>query len=156
MPKYRHLTSIELEGLEKEFIDFLVLNGIVSDDWEKLKSKDPGKASTMIDLFSDVVFEGVLRKTMFLEWRSTTEIRTFQCLENEIVLIGLIADENSDADFLDESFLKNASSNPPSDIKVYTTKKGYKKTREEEIYQLIEAGAEVSDGKLFESLALAL
>ena len=41
MVKYRALTHEELESMEKEFIDFLVLNGITGEDWEKLKNEKP-------------------------------------------------------------------------------------------------------------------
>ena len=65
--KYKRLSIEQLKELEKEFVDFLVVNGILAEDWLKLKETDPDKAEQMVDLFSDVVFEGILRKTDFIE-----------------------------------------------------------------------------------------
>jgi hypothetical protein len=44
MAKYRLLTLEELKSMEKEFVDFLVLNGIPGEDWVKLKDTDPDRA----------------------------------------------------------------------------------------------------------------
>ena len=66
MAKYRLLTAEELELFEKEFIDYLVVNGITADDWEKIKSEDQFKAEQIMALFSDVVFEKIMRQTQFL------------------------------------------------------------------------------------------
>ena len=37
--KFERLSNNELRSLEKEFIQFLVVNGIVAADWEKSKKK---------------------------------------------------------------------------------------------------------------------
>ena len=68
--KYRRLTLEELKPLENEFIDFLVVNGVIADDWEQLLANDVEKSNQIIDAFSEVVFEGIMRKTQFLEFRS--------------------------------------------------------------------------------------
>jgi len=60
MPKYRILSSEELELLEKEFIEFLVINGITADEWQKIKASEPEKTKKFIELFSDVVFEKLM------------------------------------------------------------------------------------------------
>ena len=58
--KYRRLTLEELEPLENEFIDFLVVNGIIADDWRHLLAHDLEKSNQIIDAFSEVVFEGIM------------------------------------------------------------------------------------------------
>lgn len=154
MARYRLLSKNELQELEKEFVEFLVLNGIVAEDWLKLKEQDIEKAEKMVELFSDVVLEGVLRKVQYLEYRDKTEIRCFQCLPDKIVLVGLSGDETSD--FTDSEYLKEALKNPPKGIRVYTSEKEYKTSREQELFEMTEAGCYISDGKLFKSLCLAL
>ena len=52
-PKYRELTTLELKELEKEFIDYLIVNGITADDWVKIKEEQQEKAEDIITLFSD-------------------------------------------------------------------------------------------------------
>ena len=156
MAKYRRLTIEELKELEKEFIDFLVLNGITGDDWLKMKTKSPEKAEQMLSLFSDVIFEGILRKVKYLDFRAEKMVRTFQCLKEKIILVGMQAEENSSANFLDQNYIQTALQNPPKDIRVYTTEKKYNKKREAELFDMISAGCVISDGKLFKALCLAL
>ncbi len=154
-PKYRELTSEELKELEKEFVDYLIVNGITADDWVKLKEDDKEKANDIITLFSDVVFEGVMRKVQFLEFVSASEIRTFQCLEQKMVLVGMTTD-NPNHDFTDKDFIAQASSQPPQGIKVYTSEKAYNQSREAELFDMIQNGCYISDGKLFKVLSMSL
>ncbi|MEL6926072.1 MAG: DUF6495 family protein [Bacteroidota bacterium] len=156
MPKYRSLTSQELQELEKEFIDYLVVNSITGDDWVKLKKENLAKAEKIIDLFSDVVFEGVLRKVQYLEFRGQKVLRTFQCLADQIVMVAMEAAPESTADFNDPQFIARASTNPPEGLKIYTSSKAYEDTREMELFKMIESGCSISDGKLFKALCLSL
>lgn len=155
-PKYRLLTTDELEELEKEFIEFLIVNGITADDWEKLKREQNGKAEDMLVLFSDVVFNGVMKKVRFLELRTPSEVKTFQCLEEKMVLVGMYAVGNKEVDFSDSDFLQKAAVQPPKNIKVYTADKPYTKTRELELFEMTQTGCSISDGSLFKALSMAL
>ncbi len=152
-PKYRDLTKDELVELEKEFVEYLVVNGITANDWEKLKTDTPGKAEDIVTLFSDVVFEGVLRKVAFLEKRMTHELMIFQCLKEHMVLIGITSPTT---DFTDQKALEKAVKDPPQDAEVYTTKKSYSQVREIELFQMIGAGCTITDGKLFKALSISL
>lgn len=154
MPKYRNLTREELHDLEKEFIDFLVINGITADEWVDLKKKETEKAEKILEQFSDVVWEGVLRKTQFIEHRSPQEIRAFQCLPGKIVLMGLKIDDPS-IDLSTTEGLKKVQQNPPG-TSVYTSEKAYSKKREKEIFALIQSGSVISDGQMFKTIALLL
>jgi hypothetical protein len=155
MPKYRLLNKTELQELEKEFIEYLILNGIMADDWERTKSEDPGKQDKIIELFSDVVFESILRKINFLEYREPNSIQIFQCLPEKIVVVSM---ESSDpqADFTDPGFIKKASIAPPESLKLFTTDKPYKRDREAELFEMLQTGCVVTDDKLFKTLCLLL
>lgn len=155
-PKYRLLSTEELNELEKEFIDFLIVNGITAEDWEKLKKDEKEKAEDIIVLFSDVVFTGVMKKVRFLEIRTQSEVKTFQCLDEKMVLVGMYSEGNEEVDFTSYDFIQNATKNPPVGIKVYTTDKKYSKEREVELFEMTQSGCSVSDGKLFKTLSLAL
>lgn len=156
MAKYRLLTLEELEGLEKEFVDYLILNGITAEDWIKIKQEDTGNTNKIISLFSDVVFESIMRKVEFLEYREAKEIKTFQCLADKIVLVGMKADTNSNVDFTDPAFIQQASLNAPDTLKAYTSEKPYDLQRELELFDMIQNGCTISDGKVFKALCLAL
>lgn len=152
-PKYRALTSAELGELEKEFIEYLIVNGITADDWMKLKKDEPEKAEDILLLFSDVVFEGILRKVSFLEKRMSNELMIFQCLADRMVLVGITS---SSLDFTDQNSLEKAINQPPGDAEVYTTEKAYHPDRELELFKMIESGCTITDGKLFKTLSLSL
>lgn len=151
--KYRRLTTDELEELEKEFVDFLVVNGITADVWETMKKEENEKAERMIDLFSDVVFEGVTRKAQFLDYVSSSTRYCFHFLEKEIQLVG-IEDTTGSLDFTQSGALEQLKDHVPAGVKVFYQTKAYQKQREMEVFDLIKAGATVSDGHLFKQLSL--
>jgi hypothetical protein len=154
MVKYRRLTLEELESLEKEFIDYLVVNGITADDWVKLKANEVAKAERIIELFSDVVLEGALRKIEFLELRTNTRVFCYQCVESGLVLMALQGGPLSD--FTSPTFIQNALEGSPGDIEIFSSQKQYNMSREWELFQMLQSGHTVSDGRLFKSLALVL
>lgn len=151
--KYRRLNSQELQQLEKEFVDFLVINGIAADDWVAMKEKELNKANQIIDLFSDVIFEGVVRKVRFLEHISASSIYCFQLLEKEIQLIGL-EDESGTLDFTQIDFSQQSDKKLPVGLKVFFNKKAYQKDKNQEIFKLMENGAILSNGQLYKQLSL--
>ena len=93
--KFERLSNNELQSLEKEFIQFLVVNGIVAADWEKIKKEDAKKAEKLIELFSDMVWAKSLEKIKFLEHRTPTSIKVFNCKKEMIELIGVDADHQA-------------------------------------------------------------
>ncbi|MGB3466380.1 MAG: DUF6495 family protein [Cyclobacteriaceae bacterium] len=150
---YRRLTIEELEPLEKEFVDFLVVNGITAPDWVKLKEETPEKGEEMVDLFSEVVFEGIFRKVKFLEIRSNRFIHAYQCLENKMILVGM---ESSDPGLdLSKGDLHEITGQSVSSISLFMTEKPYDKKREHELYDMTVKGCEISEGQLFKQLSLA-
>jgi hypothetical protein len=154
-PKYRQLSTDELQELEKEFVHYLIVNGITAEDWGRLKEDELEKAEDILTLFSDVVLEGVLRKINFLEFRSNNDIKVFQCLKDKIVMVGLTSD-NPEIDFTRQDIINNAGTISPKGLKAYTLSKSYQKPREEELFHLISNGCQISDSKLFKSISLAL
>jgi hypothetical protein len=154
MPKYRLLTKDELVEMEKEFIDFLVVNSILPEDWERLKMEK--RADDVIEQFSDVVFETILRKVVYLESREKQRVMAYHCLADRLVLVCMTAESGSEVNFADPEYLQMAFQNPPTSLKVYTSEKKYTKERELELFEMINAGCAIADGKLFKSLCLAL
>ena len=153
MAKYKSLSLDELQSLEKEFVEFLVLNGIMHDDWIKMKDEDPVGAQKMTELFSDVVWESILRKTKYLDFRSAHSIKCFQCLENKIVLVGV---DSTETDMSTAVFAELKTQNYPDDVIAFTIEKKYNKTRELEIFEMLDWGCIVSEGLLFKEISLAL
>ncbi len=156
MPTYRLLTIEELTELEKEFIEYLVLNGITAEDWVKMKAEDKAGTERVIELFSDVVFEGILRKVNYLEYRAENFVHAFQTLPDKLVLVAMESEDEENVNFLDNAFIQEATINPPEKLYVRTSSKPYSKRRELELFDMIQAGCTISDGGLFKALCLKL
>ena len=156
MPKFRLLSHEELKEFEKEFIDYLVVNGITGEDWGRIKENQPKEAIKIMDLFSDVIFEAVMRKIEFLEIRTPKEVQTFQSTSTKLVMVGMKIDPESEIDFTISEDIEKAMQAPPGNIEVYTASREYKLEREQELFAMTENGARITDGKLFKALSLAL
>lgn len=153
MPKYRLLTKPELEELENEFVEYLIVNGITADDWVKIKDDDIDKAERIVELFSDVVFEKILRETLFMEFHSQSHVQAFQCLKDKMIVMGLKT-EDPEVDFTDKAFLDKAMHQGAEGIKIYSAEQAYDDTRERILFEMSENGITLSDGKLFKQLSL--
>ena len=155
--KYRRVTLEELKPLENEFIDFLVINGIAATDWEYLLTHDIENSNKILDAFGEVVLEDIMRKTRFLEFRSVGELITFNCTSDLIYMAGIRFDdyEKQRIDFNNDQSIKRLLNNPCDGIMVFTDYKKYSSNREKEIFDMIEEGCLISDGKLFKAIATA-
>ena len=151
MPKYKLLPESELHKLGKEFTEFLVINGIAADDWLEIKDHSKDEANQIIELFSDVVYEQILREARFLKKIHPDTIYCFQCVSEKMNLVGLkVKGQNlQNIEYLD-AILES----PEFSKSTFATEKFYIKSREQEIFDLLEQGAEITDGSLFKTLSL--
>lgn len=151
MPKYRQLTSQELQGLKQEFIKYLIVNGIDADEWTKIQSTDSAKASEISDLFSDVVFEKVLRQAQYLRHTTKDSVHCFHYQSDAAVMIGLKSTTGSlSLDVNITNMLKSGA------YELITGTKSYTKQREIELFEMTLKGAEMSDGELYKQLGLLM
>ncbi|MBE7442119.1 MAG: hypothetical protein HS119_06670 [Flavobacteriales bacterium] len=147
--KYRLLTDTELKELEEDFKHFLITNHVYDDEWVKLNKANDKKVMELIELFSDIVFEKALKNIKFLEFVSQKNVSAFFCADNEMVLIGVTSDNES------IDFTKNALDNFKNELTIYRTTKPYTKSREEEVFALIESGCSIISEERFKRLELA-
>lgn len=153
--KFRRLDAEELAEVEKEFINFLVANTITGDDWVKIKEETPEKAENLIELFSDIVFEKILKKVEFMEFKSKHDLKTFHCLPDKIQLLGLVVDGASDLDFsqnMAPEQMMTILQSSGAQLKLYQAEKPYKKEREVELFEMMESGCLISKGELYQIL----
>jgi hypothetical protein len=154
--KYRRLTNDELAELETEFIRFLVSNTVTGDDWEKIKKENQERAEGLIEIFSDIVFEKTISKVEYLEMKTPKDLKIFRCNKEEIELMGLKVEGESDLDFTqdispEEMMVKLQSSD--ANLQLYSANKKYKDDdRLKEIFQMMQWGSLISEGKLFHLL----
>ncbi len=150
--KYRVLTREELLPLEKEFIDFLVVNGVAADEWQALLEGNKDKANEIVAAFSDVVFESIMRKTQYLDMILKDQVFSFQCLERKLVMVS-VATSSDRIDFTKMSIADAVDQNRQF-LKIMTQEKPYKEIREREIFDMVQGGCQISDGNLFKQLSL--
>ncbi len=154
--KYRQLRMDELEALEQEFIEFLTVNGIDAPEWEKLKSTNDEQVDGLINTFSNAVFEKIFSKIHYLQKTDKKVINCYHFEADKVTLVALSGEEIPEADFTDPEYLAAAKNRPPTGLKILRSEKKYLKSREEDIFSLINAGCEISDGKFYQSLTLSL
>ena len=147
--KYRRLTKEQFEELHKEFINFLATQSITADEWSKLKLEKPELASSEMDVFSDLVWEGVLSKVKYLENISSKHIYLFQVLNNSISLIGV----KINIDLIDltteEGFLWLRENLMSENVEIFNSKKEFSEDIKLNVFKLIEQGASITKGELF-------
>lgn len=146
--KYRRLTQDELEALTDEFINFLIVHGIDSTEWIRIKGDEPVKAIQMIDLFSDFIFDGIVRKVRFIDYFDESGAKLFKC-EDEI--IHLIAIESEKPVKTVEDWQNQLQKNPES-CSIVRSSKVYIPDRGSEIFRMISAGGEITQGAWYEKL----
>ncbi len=150
--KYKRLTNEELQALEKEFVNYLAAAQITAGDWEKMKKQEIEKAEELIDVFSDMVYEKVIGKIIFLEYRDKKTLNIYNCHQEGIALVGLRVSESSTLDLTAEDVLSQWNSNHDNAISIIKSEKKYVKDRGVEVFELLQSGCLITDNKLFNVL----
>ncbi len=155
--KYRRLSIDELKELESEFVRFLASNSVTADDWVGIKEKTPEKAEQLMDMFSDIVFEKILEKVDYLEHKRKGDLRVYKFLDDHIKMVGMYVEGETTLDFTkNESpeVMMQQLRQSGGNVKMFTGEKKYKKTKEMEIFLIMEEGALISkDPTLFDTLS---
>lgn len=150
--KYTRLTKEQFEELHPEFINFLASQSIDKAEWDKLKTYKPEVAEQELDVFSDLIWEGVLSRANYLEHFSKNHIFLFLCFDSYIESI-IIKSLVPDTDFLTKEGLQWLSDNMFTDtIEMKTGRKEFTEERNTSIFGLIQQGAFLSDGQLFQQI----
>lgn len=149
MMKYTRLTKEQLEELHPEFINFLASQSIDKAEWDKIKADKPEIAEQEIDVFSDLIWEGVITQAEWLEHYSKNHIFLFKLNKADMESI-IIHSHTAHADFLTEGGLMWLNENIFSkEVEVKRGKKSFSEDRNAEIFSLIKQGAILSDGELY-------
>ncbi len=147
--KYKRLTKEQFEALHQEFSTFLATQSIDKKEWDTLKAEKPEVAEQELDVFSDLIWEGVLTKANYLEHFSKNHIFLFNCQETCIQSIVLKALEPQ-VDLMQKEGLQWLSENMFTDtVEIHLGKKEYQDERNTAIFDLIKEGAILSDGQLY-------
>lgn len=133
---FRPLTLTELKPLEKDMISFLSLNGITGDAWKKMQLKNPEQTQKWIDSFSETVWLKIFSSKRYIN------VITQQC--------------NYYYDFLPKEInvVKFENSEIASDNTIGFQNFPFTKSREEDMFDLMEKGGEFSDGKEYKEACM--
>ena len=140
--KYSRLTKQQLEELHQEFINFLATQSITGAEWEDIKQNKP--------VFSDLVWEGVLAKVMFVENISAQQMHLFHLTEKEMKLISVKV-MNPEIDLTTDVGFAWFRKNWQSDFVEYLSAvKAYKEDKNLDKFELIKKGAVITKGELYQ------
>ena len=149
MIKYSRLTKEQFEELHQEFINFLATQSITAEEWKQIKTNQPEAAEEELDIFSDLIWEGVLNKATYLENISPQQLFLFKIEEKTMKLIVVkTTDETIDIttaggyQWLQENFTKD-------EVGFFTATKEFSNDKKGDIFSLIQQGASITKGELY-------
>ena len=126
----------------------MATQSITGDEWQTIKENTPEVAEQELDVFSDMVWEGVLKKVVFLEHISPKQIHLFSLNETNMKVISMKLKRDIDLtttegfNWLRENLLND-------DVEFLQANKEYTKDKNLDKFTLIQQGAVITKGDLF-------
>ena len=147
--KYSRLSKEQFEELHQEFINFLATQSVTADEWANIKANKPELAEQELDVFSDLVWEGVLAKAKYLENISPQHMYLFHLTDTQMELIGLkLKNETIDLTTREGfSWLRENLMN--DDVEMFNANKDYSEDTQLSKFELIQQGSMITKGDLF-------
>lgn len=146
--KYARLTKEQFEELHQEFINFLATQSVTADEWENLKTNKPELAEMELDVFSDLIWEGVLNKAEYLENISPQHMYLFHLGENKMHAIVLNIKNEVDIptkegyNWLRENLMDE-------NVEFLQADKDYTNDKNLDKFKMVEQGAVITKGDLY-------
>ena len=147
--KYIRLTKEQFEELHKEFINFLATQSITAEEWTDIKENQPEVAEEELDVFSDLVWEGVLSKVSYLEHISPQQMHLFHLKEDIMSLIAIKLKNDAIDLTTSEGFNWFRENLLSDDVEFLTANKSYSDDKPLDKFKLIQQGAVITKGDLF-------
>jgi carboxylesterase type B len=151
--KYSLLTKEQLEALNDKFALFLASQQIDTIEWDQIKKNKPAVAEQELEVFSDFVWETVLTKATYLEHSSRHHLNLFCCEVDNIKRI-YIKTTNQFVDLSTNEgidwLLKNIKGD---EVEVFKGTKKYSKERNIELFELVEKGSIIAEGKIYNTIS---
>jgi len=150
--KYTRLTKEQFEELNQEFSNFLASQQIDKAEWDLIKKNSPEIVEQELDVFSDLIWEGVLTNAKYLEHFAKNYIFLFECTEVYMSTI-IIKSLNANVDFLTKQGLEWLGDNLFTDaVEIHRGNKVFDDQRNQDIFKIIQQGAILSDGALYQDV----
>jgi len=148
--KYTRLTKEQFEELQQEFINFLATQSITVYEWEDIKTNKPNVVEEELDIFSDLVWEGVLNQAKYLEHISARQIHLFRLGETNMHVIAVkLTVDNVDLttkegfNWLRDNLLHDS-------VEFLQANKTYSEDKNLDKFKLIQQGGVITKGDLFD------
>ena len=146
--KYARLSKEQFEELHKEFINFLATQSITSEEWQDIKLNKPEVAEQELDVFSDLVWEGVLGKVEYIEHISPKQMHLFKLMENGMHLVAI--NIKIDIDITTTEGYKWLQNNLMDDaVEFLQANKDYSEDKNLDKFKLIQEGGAITKGQLY-------
>ncbi|MCF8272885.1 MAG: DUF6495 family protein [Flavobacteriaceae bacterium] len=146
--KYSRLTKEQFEALQQEFINFLATQSITADEWKNLKENKPELAEMELDVFSDLIWEGVLKSAQYLEHISPQHMHLFAINDDNMHVIAVTL--KNDVDITTKKGYAWLRDNlMDENVEFLQAKKEYSEDRNLDIFKLIQQGSVITKGDLF-------
>jgi hypothetical protein len=147
--KYARLTKEQFEALHREFINFLAAQTITVQEWDDLKQHKPEVAEQELDVFSDLIWEGVLTNAKYLENISNQQLFLFKLNDTTMHLI-VVKVKAKDIDLTTESGYQWLQEHFASDyVEFLQASKEYSEDKHQDIFDLIQQGSVITKGDLY-------
>lgn len=147
--KYARLTKEQFEEMHQEFINFLATQSITADEWEKIKNEKPEVVEQEMDVFSDLIWEGVLNKVEYLEHFSANQMYLFHITAATINLIAVKVDSDKINITTPQGYAWLQNNLMDDSVNLYTSTKAIGDDRNKDIFALIKQGANITKGELY-------
>ena len=99
-------------------------------------------------MFSDIVYQKVMEKIEYIEFRTSHEMKQFKCGKEQFEMIGLTVMPEVPVDLRKGEDLAKLN-DYAHQISIFHGTKNYDPNREEEIFKMMDAGAMKTDGRLY-------
>lgn len=146
--KYARLTKEQFEELHQEFINFLATQSVTADEWANLKENKPEVAEMELDVFSDLIWEGVLNQAKYLEHISPQHMYLFKLKKNNMQAV--VVTLKNDVDITTKEGYQWLRENlMDENVEFLQAEKDYSEDKNLDKFNMIQQGAVITKGDLF-------
>ena len=146
--KYSRLTKEQFEELHQEFINFLATQSITASEWQEIKTNKPEVAEQELDVFSDLVWEGVLSTAKYIEHISPQQMHLFSLNVDKMHVIAVQIKNGIDITTKD-GFNWLRENLMDDNVEFLQAKKEYSDDENKDKFTLIQQGGVITKGDLF-------
>ncbi len=150
---YPSLAVADLKRHERQFIQFLALQGIEAPQWETLKKEDPEKVANIIADFSQGIWEHRLAELKYLIVVAKESFTCFRFEDSYAMAVGLKG--NVDFETLidaDAEAAKRWLEQNANKLAIFKSKKDVSADRNAMLFEYLKEGARIADNRWFDLL----